>query len=319
MWPLGLAALLVGLAGQAYAQGQPEPAERAALPSDDGLTEVLDDPGLTADRAYELGVRFFDAGRYDAAERAWQAAYSLGRDPKLLVAIADTRQRRGDEQGTVAMLEQYLEKKPTAPDRVAVETRIATLLQSPARLLIRSEQPGRAILLDGTPVAQRTPAELEVEPGLHTVVVVGEGMRKDRRTVQLAYGQVEELDFGFEAPGEPTAEEIEQARLKAQFERDQEDRTVRRAVISTGAIAAAALVPGTVLAVLAAQQRKPETSNGADRLLIFSNVSFGLAALSGITSFTLFMTHKNARAETRDSARLRIDVRGAGASATLRF
>jgi hypothetical protein len=318
MWLLGLATLLVGLAGQAHAQ-EDSAADRAALPSDEALTGLLDDPGLTADRAYELGVGFFDAGRYDAAERAWQVAYSLGRDPALLVAIADTRQRRGDEPGAVEMLEQYLAKRPAAPDRVAVETRIATLLQQPAQLIIRSQEPGRAILLDGKPVAQRTPAEIEVEPGLHTVVVVGEGIRMGERTVQVAYGQVQELDFAPQAADEATSEGIEQARLQAQLARDREDRTIRRAVISTGSIAAAALVPATVLCVLAAREKGSEASRKADRLTIFSNVSFGLAALSAITSFSLFMTHKNARATQRDSARLRIDVRGTGASATLRF
>ncbi|MGD8317233.1 MAG: hypothetical protein PVH76_05770, partial [Myxococcales bacterium] len=127
------------------------------------------------------------------------------------------------------------------------------------------------------------------------------------------------LDFAPQAADEATSEGIEQARLQAQLARDREDRTIRRAVISTGSIAAAALVPATVLCVLAAREKGSEASRKADRLTIFSNVSFGLAALSAITSFSLFMTHKNARATQRDSARLRIDVRGTGASATLRF
>jgi tetratricopeptide (TPR) repeat protein len=325
MWKVALAAFLLCLTGEALAQEAPE-ATGAALPSDDALAELLDSSSLTAQRAYELGVRLFEADRYEAAERAWLAAYSLGRDPALLFAVAEARQLRGDEPGAVSMLEQYLAQRPAAPDRVAVEARIAALLQSPARLVIRSREPGRAIVLDGAPVEQRTPAEIEVKPGMHTVVLVGEGVPMRRRIVEVAYGHVEELDFAPDAPGELAAEEADKKRLEAQLARDREDLTIRRAIISTGSIAAAALVPGTVLCVLAAREKREhsddpttETGKKSDRLAVFSNVSFGLAALSAITSFTLFMTHKNARARQADSARLRIDVHGAGASATLRF
>ena len=147
MKSLALAIFLLGLAGQARAQA-PKAPEAALLPPDDELADVLDGSGMTAERAYDLGARLFAAGRYEAAELAWLRAYSLARDPVLLVAVADTRARRGDEPGAAAMLEKYLEERPDAPDRLAIEARLATLLRSPARLVIRSPQPGRAILLD---------------------------------------------------------------------------------------------------------------------------------------------------------------------------
>ncbi|HSN82318.1 MAG TPA: PEGA domain-containing protein [Polyangiales bacterium] len=308
MKPLAVAMVLLALAVRAQA----EPPDAAALPTDDELNEFLTDPGTSADDAYRIGARLFEARRYEGAERAWLRAYSLGRDPTLLVAVADTRQRRGDEAGAVAMLEQYLDRRPDAPDRLSIEARIGALLQSPAELVIRSREPGRAILIDGAPVEQKTPARIEVEPGTHTVIVVGEGTRVGEKTVQVAYGEVKELDFAPEAPSELKVQETEEARLEAELVTRREDRTIRRAVISTGTIAAAALVAGAALRIEA-------SASQGDRLATFSNVSFGLAALSAITSFTLFMTHKNKRTRERDLARLRIDARGAGASATLRF
>ena len=62
-----------------------------------------------------------------------------------------------------------------------------------------------------------------------------------------------------------------------------------------------------------------ETADKGERLALFADISFGLAALSAITSFTLFMTHKNQRKREREMARLQIETRGAGATATLRF
>jgi len=320
------ALLLVAFAAHASAQAAQEPAEAAALPSDDELGEYLASPTTTAADAYGIGVRLFQAKRYESAESAWLRAYALGRDPTLLVAVADTRQRRGDEPGAVAMLEQYLVQRPDAPDRVSIEARIATLLESPAVLIVRSDDPGHAILLDGVPVDEKTPAELEVEPGTHTVIVVGEGKQVGEKTVQVGYGQVEELNFTPETKSDVMIEQSEEAQLQAQLALEKQDTTIRRAVISTGSIAAAALVTGTILGFLALQQEQDyrnnptrETADKGERLALFADISFGVAALSAITSFTLFMTHKNKRKRDRETARLRIDMRGAGAAATVQF
>jgi hypothetical protein len=303
---MALALLLLGVAEQVSAQAV--------------------NPNATADEAYQVGVRLFEAKRYEAAESAWLRAYSLGRDPTLLVAVADTRQRRGDEPGAVAMLEQYLVERPDAPDRASIEARVATLLQSPAVLVVRSGQPGHAILLDGVPVDKKTPAELEVEPGTHVVVVVGEGKHAGEKIVQVGYGEEKELDFTPQTAGEVTIEESGEAAQQVQLAIEKEDATVRRAVISTGSISAAALVTGTVLGFLALQQEQvyrddptTQTADKAERLALFADISFGIAVLSAVTSFTLFMTHKNQRKRERETARLRIETRGAGASATLKF
>lgn len=312
---LALALLVVGITAQAAAQPMTEAADAAALPGDDELRAFLSEPGTTAEQAYQMGARLFEAARYDAAERAWLRAYSLQRNPTLLVAVADTRQRRDDAPGAVAMLEQYLVERPDAPDRASVEARIATLLKSPARLRVTSIEPGHAILLDGVPTGEKTPATLKVEPGEHTVIVVGDGHQVGEQTLRVAYGEVRELDFTPKTSSTVIVEQSDDAKLAAQLAKQEEDTTVRRAVIVTGSISAAALATGTVLGALAL--RKEQTAGQGERLTLFAELSFGLAALSAITSFTLFMTHKNKR--ERETARLRIETRGAGASATLRF
>jgi len=108
--------------------------------------------------------------------------------------------------------------------------------------------------------------------------------------------------------------------------KEREDRTIRKAVIATGSIAAASLVTGTVLGFVALKKERDyrddpsaRTADQGERIALFADLSFGLAALSAITSFTLFMTNKNKRKRERQTANLRIETRGAGATATLRF
>lgn len=325
---LVFALLLSSHAGYARAQSteSTEDAETPALPTDTEVAEQLADPATSPEAAYRLGVRLFEAKRYGDAERAWLRAYELNRDPTLLVAVADTRQRRNDAPGAVAMLEQYLVARPDAPDRASIEARVATLLKSPARIRVRSEDPGHAILVDGAPAKEKTPATIEVEPGSHTIIVVGDGQQVGEQTVQVGYGEVKELDFTRQTRSSALVAQTDEAKLQVELARDEEDATIRRAVIATGAMSAAALVSGSVLGGLALREereyRNDPTAQTADRgetLALFADLSFGLAALSAITSFTLFMTQKNKRRRERESARLQLETRGAGARATIRF
>jgi hypothetical protein len=322
---LAVALLSLGIVASASAQTGTSDVV-GALPDDDALAARLDDPATTTSDAYDLGVRMFTAERYEEAERAWMHAYRLGREPKLLVAIADTRQRRGDEPGAVAMLEQYLAERPDAPDRASIEARIAMLLESPARVIVRSVEPGHSILLDGVPTERKTPATLEIEPGEHSVLVVAEGRSIGAQTIRVGYGETRELSFAEQDDPQIIAQQAEEARRRVQLAIETDDERIHRAVISTGSIAAAALVSGTVLGALALRDERRDgegdsaaSTDRSERRALFSYVSFGVAALSAITSFTLFMTHKNQRERQQTRARLRIEARGAGAAATISF
>jgi hypothetical protein len=321
MKPFALAAVILCLTGAARAQAPTEPAEASSLPSDDELTTLLEISTMTAADAYELGVRLFEAKRYESAERAWMRSNALDPNPALLIAIADTRQRRGDEPGTVAMLERYLTERPDAPDRLSVEARIATLLETPATVVVRSEREGHAILVDGKPIDKKTPAEIELEPGAHTLIVVGDGHQVGEKSIQVGYGERKELVFIATTPSEVVVEEAE----LDDFE--QEELTARRAVWALSGVAAASLLTGTVLGFTALKREQDyrnnpdlETANKGERLALFADVSFGIAALSAITALTLFLTTKNKKKRReRATARLDFETRGSNATATFRF
>ncbi|MCZ6806634.1 MAG: PEGA domain-containing protein [Deltaproteobacteria bacterium] len=322
MKPLALALSILCLAGEAQAQAPTAPTETSSLPSDEELTALLEGLTMTAPEAYELGVRLFEAKRYEGAERAWMRSHALSPNPALLVAIADTRQRRGDEPGTVAMLERYLTERPDAPDKLSVEARIATLLKTPATVVVRSDEEGHAILVDGKPIDKKTPAEIELAPGAHTLIVVGDGQHVGEKSVQVGYGERKELVFTAATPSEPVVEEAE-----PEDDFEQEERTARRAVWALSGVSAAALLTGTILGFTALKQEESyrnnptlETADKGKRLALFADVSFGIAALSAITALTVFLTTKNKKKRReQDTARLRFETRGPGAAATFRF
>lgn len=322
MRPLVLALPVFLLTALAHAQAPTASTEAIPLPSDEELTALLESPTMTAPEAYALGVRLFEAKRYEAAEDAWTRSNALSPNPALLIAVADTRQRRGDEPGTVAMLEQYLAASPEAPDRVSVEARIATLLETPATVVVRSDEEGHAILLDGKPIDRKTPAKIELEPGEHTLVVVGDGQQVGEKTIQVGYGEQRDLVFTSTTPSEVV---VEQGEPEDGFE--QRERTARRAVWALSGVSAAALLAGTVLGFTAIKQEQKyrenptlETADKGDRLALFADVSFGISALSAITAFTIFLTAKNNKKRREQAtARLRFETRGLGAAATFRF
>ena len=292
------------------------------LPSDERLQTLLSSPTMTAPRAYARGVQLFDADRLQAAEQAWARSHALEPNPVLLIAIARVREELGDEPGTVAILERYLVERPDAPDRAAVEARIATLLETPATVIVRSDEEGHAILIDGKPVDDKTPARIELEPGVHTLVVVGDGVQVGEQTVQLGYGENRELVFTASIPSEVVVEERDPAGQPTG-----PATPAKRAVWILTGISAASLVTGTVLGVTALREERSfrndpttATADRGERLALFSDLSFGISALTAVTALTVFLTTRNAKKRgERADARFRFEARGPGAAATLRF
>ncbi len=108
---------------------------------------------------------------------------------------------------------------------------------------------------------------------------------------------------------------------------EQEELTARRAVWALSGVAAASLLTGTILGFTALKQEQDyrnnpnlETADKGERLALFADVSFGIAALSAITALTVFLTTKNKKKRReRATARLGFETRGPGATATFRF
>ncbi|MFW5925904.1 MAG: tetratricopeptide repeat protein [Myxococcota bacterium] len=79
---------------------------------------------------FEAGRTAFEAGRYDAALRHFEASYELSGHPQLLYNIGTTADRLRLDDKALASFQKYLERVPEAPNRGEVAARIRVLEQA---------------------------------------------------------------------------------------------------------------------------------------------------------------------------------------------
>lgn len=105
---------------------------------------------------FEMGKRAYEEGRYAEALDAFQRVFVLTGHPAMLINIANSQVRLGDQKKAAASLEQYLALVPDAPDRLLIEARISALY----------DQTRTTPLVDGplTPTAAAAPAPVLAAP-----------------------------------------------------------------------------------------------------------------------------------------------------------
>ncbi|MFK8002824.1 MAG: tol-pal system YbgF family protein [Polyangiales bacterium] len=113
---------------------QAQPAE-AASPE----TEQADTDG-DARAAFAAGSDAFEAGAYDGALRLFERSYELSGQPELLYNIGHCHDRLRNDQQAVASFEAYLEARPDAATRTAVEQRLSILRERVAQRAQQAEQ-----------------------------------------------------------------------------------------------------------------------------------------------------------------------------------
>ncbi len=267
-----------------------------------------------ARRAYAEGQRLFRQGRFEEAEVAFLRAYEHVPNPVVWVSVAEARARQGNVPGAIEAYERYLKDRPDAPDKGAIQKKLEALRDTPARVRITSEPAGAAIALDGEGTGKETPAELEVPAGEHELSLSREGFAPVRRQLVLAPGEQKALQLTLEAQaseapegiaeataseeeplgdGEPLVEETDLASETSEAS-EAEEAAPSTAVWVAAGISAAALVGGTVLGFMALSeesnfQEHPsiETADRGERLALFADVSFGVAAVAGVTALVL--------------------------------
>lgn len=185
-----------------------------------------------ARRVYQQGVAAFDARDFGTALARFQQAYVLSERPELLANVAVTFEQLGRRRDAAETYRRYLTLVPAAPDRAAIEARIARLDPAPPAL---AAPPGPAAPAASIapPPTPRAPA-----PPVWPWILVGGG-------AALAVGGVVLLAL----PGDPGGDRSitsEQAYLDAVARR--EALTAAGAVtLGVGVAAAVAGVVGLAL------------------------------------------------------------------------
>ncbi|HET6335118.1 MAG TPA: hypothetical protein VFG30_17965 [Polyangiales bacterium] len=93
------------------------------------LQTSLGPPDESARPMFEMGRRAYEDGRYSEALDAFQRVFVLTGHPAMLINIANSHVRLGEEKRAAASLEQYLALVPDAPDRLLIEARISALYE----------------------------------------------------------------------------------------------------------------------------------------------------------------------------------------------
>jgi tetratricopeptide (TPR) repeat protein len=286
--------------------------------------------------AYARGQQAFAAQDFTAALQAFEEAYASVANPIVLVSIGESAAKLGRVETALAAYDAYLRARPDAPDRDEVAQKRAAFAaaQLPARLSLTSQPAGADVILDGQLVGQKTPVVLEVRPGAHRVSLVLVGFETERVTAELSPGGSDQRAVTLKPSPTPPPPSIAQTPLApAQPEPPPmlTPQPPHAAIIVTASLGAAGLIAGSVLGILALKERSDFNTNpseaGADRgerLALFSDVGFGIGAMSLITTAVLLFTHDPPRsAEDRESARFELipsfTPQSASASAKVRF
>jgi tetratricopeptide (TPR) repeat protein len=305
-----------------------QPAEAVALPKVEPSQEAVE----RARTAYARGQEAFAAGDFNSALASFQEAFANVANPIVLVSIGESAAKLSRVETALAAYDAYLRARPDAPDREEVAQKRAALAdaQVPARLVITSVPAGADVILDGQLVGRTTPVVLEARPGAHNVSLVLTGYDTERLSVELTASSTAERAVTLRpSPAPPVAQAPQPPVVPPPPVLTPEPP--RAAIIVTAGLGAAGVIAGSVLGIFALKERSDYNTNpseaGADRgerLALFSDVGFGIGAMSLITTAVLLFTHDPPRsAEERESARFELTPsftpQSASASAKVRF
>lgn len=102
-----------------------------------------------ARRHFQSGSAYFEEGRFDDAAREFQDSYHLAPRVDLLYNIAQCYLRKGDAARAIDFYRRYLDGKPEASDRPAIERTIAGLRQRVGSVRVEGAPDGSEVIVAG--------------------------------------------------------------------------------------------------------------------------------------------------------------------------
>lgn len=268
--------------------------------------------------AYTEGQRLFDAGDFAGALAKFEEAYTIVNNPVVLLGVASAQEQLGRLPEARATLERYLRERPTAPDRAAIEQRIAAMPASPTpvpatasgTLSITSDPPGASVVVDGESSGAVTPTEVALAAGTHEVALALSGYELSTRSVTMTDGARSELAVTLTAipeaePMDDTEAAAEEGATEAAEEAPASSGPSAATWVMT-AVAGVALVTGTVFGFLALSRQSDfdvmpshTLADEGGAFALAADLAFGVAVAAGITAIVLYATDRpSAPAET---------------------
>ncbi|MET0791674.1 MAG: PEGA domain-containing protein [Polyangiaceae bacterium] len=301
---VGLCFVLVGTQSAQAEPAAPAPAPApAAAPSAPLPADVLKEAG----ERYARGLALYGDGEFLLALVEFERAYQLSSNYKVLYNIGQVRIQLGRYAKAKEALEEFLKvggSSISAERTQAVNKDLAALAERTASLNVVTAQDGADISLDGKLIGTSPlSAAVIVDAGEHTLVVHKSGFYDDAQSVTLA-GH-DQLELKVELKPIPVATQVNQVDTRpTQVAPTQPPRTAMWVAWgTTGALAATAGIVGYLGASkagdLSSLRNDPKatrdqldsTRNSARTLFIVSDITTGLAVLSG--GVALYLTFKH--------------------------
>ncbi|MEM6961981.1 MAG: PEGA domain-containing protein [Myxococcota bacterium] len=267
---------------------------------------------------YSRGQAMYRAADYEAAEVAFWDAYRSVPNPVVLLAIAESRERRGWITGAVEIFERYLSEAPASQGRESLRERIRDLRERPAQVVIRSIPQGASLSIDGMPVGT-APYEGELPEGLHTISATFSG-RTVEKNVEVPFGDRFDTTLDVTPPSPVASGVMGEGGPIADLplipvDAEQYDTSgPRKGVWVAAGIAGASLVTGTVFGFLALSEQSSFDSRPSDakadrgeRYALFADLAFGLSASAAVTAIVLaFVGPDSEHQDTERSASISV-------------
>ena len=313
----------IGVASSAQAQPrQAPPATTTTAPP--AATAAPDEALTDARRAYAEGTEHFNAGRFAEALVSFERAFTVRSNPVVLKPIAECHERLGHVPEAIAALERYLRELPTAPDHAQLEARLAALRLRPARVNVTSSPDGAQIVVDGDSRPQRTPSDIDLPPGHHTISATLAGFHATERELDTSPGVSATVSVTLERETTTAAAASGAIAPPAEVNRPTAGRRVGSAVWVATAVAGAAAVAGTVFGVMALsdandyeQRPTQDLLDRGQRNALLADVGFAASLLSaGVAVVVYFADRGHTESTTATTSSARLQLTGTGVRVT---
>jgi hypothetical protein len=140
-----------------------------------------------AGAAFKKGKEAFDKKDFKAAKESFLTADEILPAAAAQYYIARSSEELGETQDAAKYYEKALADGKLKEDLATdAKTRLDAIKKKPAKVKVTSDPPGATILVDGKAIPEKTPAEIDLEPGTHKITLQSAGKKDAENSVEVA-------------------------------------------------------------------------------------------------------------------------------------
>lgn len=235
----------------------------------------------------------------------YEASNAAKASPEAQRGIAASLDALGRYQEAVTAYDKFIAANPpTMKQQVEdAKKRVEEIKAMPAKVNVVTNPTGASITVDDAqaPLAETTPAVIDLPPGKHTVKVALEGYEPQEKEIEVSYGEKPKLEIELvkkaEPPPPPPPVATETPPPATPPPPPPPEPRSKVPAYVTGAVAIVAAGVGTGFGIKALQQssdfdKNPTTKKADDgeNNALVADMMFGIAITFGVTSAVLFFS-----------------------------